>query len=392
MGRHRRRIPIRNWRVTLGAGVALMVVSGTMLMLAGGATAAGGMSQLELAQTTQQNCQILLARATGTAQRNRAQNCINDQQVIINALTTSPSPSPSASASASPSPSPSASSSPSPTPSTTPPTTPPPGPMANCMGTTPSVIDQARLAVCGYPTLFTTGTPPATVLAAYQGPTTITTAGTVIDGKRIPCGITIDGANVIIRNSLVTGTCFWGVYVGNGSLTISDTEINCVDATGTGLWGPNFVGTRLYIHDCENALEINDNSQIVDSYLVAREATSAGHGDDIQSQDGNNVTIRHNTFAGLNPITSSIITNPTLNNGWLIENNFLTAGAYTLYCPEQGTGFTVRNNRFMPARPQGATQPYDQRLAAYGLTHACNHPGITWTGNYRDDTLTTVGP
>jgi hypothetical protein len=197
----------------------------------------------------------------------------------------------------------------------------------------------------------------------------------------------IRAANVTIRNSLVIGTCFWGIQVESGSLTINDSEINCVNATGTGLWGANFKGTRLYIHDCENALEINANSQIIDSYLSSREATSAGHGDDIQSQGGNNVVIRHNTFAGLNPITSSIITNPTQNNGWLIENNFLSAGAYTLYCPENGTNFTVRNNRFYGPPGNYTSDPH---RPAYGFTDACNHAGIIWVGNYRDNNLVAV--
>lgn len=244
---------------------------------------------------------------------------------------------------------------------------------------------------CGYPTRASTGVPPATVLSAYQGPMDVVTATTVIDGKRIPCGMNIRAANVVIRNSLVTGTGFWCIQVYSGSLTIQDSEITCTNGSGTGLMGPNFKATRLYIHDCENALEINANSSVVDSYLSAREGNSNAHGDDIQSQGGNNVLIRHNTFAGLNPITSSIITNPTANNGWTVEDNAMSAGAYTFYCPEQGTNFTVRNNRFMTYRlpPIGTGKLLykdlgDDRAPAYGHTDACAHSGITWTGNIDD--------
>lgn len=308
-----------------------------------------------------------------------------------------PSPSPSASASPSPEPSPSVSPSASPTPPPSPspsPTTPSPSPtqtgtLKNCFGdvkNSSGPIDQGRLGQCGYPTLFTTGIPPATVITAYQGPMNVTTSTTVIDGKRIPCGMDIHATNVVIRNSLITGTGFWCIQVyGNGSLTIQDSEINCTNGSGTGLWGPNFKATRLYIHDCENALEINANSQLVDSYLVAREGNSNAHGDDIQSQGGNNVTIRHNTFAGLNPITSSIITNPTANNSWLVELNFFSAGAYTLYCPEQGINFIVRNNRFYWPVGGYASDPH---RPAYGLYDACvGNPGVTLTGNFRDSDL-----
>ena len=94
--------------------------------------------------------------------------------------------------------------------------------------------------------------------------------------------------------------------------------------------------------------------------------------------------IRHNTFAGTNPITSSIITNPTQNHRWLIVDNLLSAGAFSVYCPEQGTGFVVRQNRFYPAK---TGSPHS---ASFGLTDACGHSGITWFGNYRDDNLSTV--
>lgn len=257
------------------------------------------------------------------------------------------------------------------------------------------------MAACGYPTLDTTG--PHVVLTSYTGPSTITVNGTVIDGKVMGC-IEIKASNVVIKNSLINGPCFFGVTVTTGSVTVQDTEINCTDGHGTGLDGANFTAARLYIHDCENGAEINDNSSIVDSYIVSREATTAGHGDGIQSQSGTNVTIRHNVFASLNPVTSSIITNPTANNNWLIEDNFLSAGAFTLYCPEQGTNFTVRNNRFYPWRAaDNVTKLYlgedqngvplpgsDLHAAAFGLSDACNHAGITWTGNYLDRDLSTV--
>jgi hypothetical protein len=269
------------------------------------------------------------------------------------------------------------------------------------MGTTPSVINQARLAACGYPTIGTTGVPANVVLATYTGSLSITTPGTVIDGKAINGCLRIATTGVVIRNSKITclaGGWFGGIYGDDAPATgtplrIERVEITCVDGHRNGVWAHNFIATGLYIHDCENGFEVNSNSTIQDSYIAAREGDSSAHGDDIQSQGGSNVVIRHNTFGGLNPITSSIITNPTQNSHWLIENNFLSAGAFTLYCPEDPSqgDFVVRNNRFMPARPSGATQPYDQRLGAYGLTDACNDSRITWTGNFRDNNLSVVG-
>lgn len=291
------------------------------------------------------------------------------------APTTSPSPSPSVSPSPTISPSPSPTVSPSPSPTAT-------GLLTGCFD---------RLAACGYPTVSSTGVPAGIVLAKSTGNVTVSTAGAVIQNREITGCIDVNAPNVTIRNVLlhITSNCWFGINTeeAGGPTTVVDTEASCTlgDAHGYALIGPNFHATRFRSVNCENALEINAGSSVVDSYLSSSEdGPGSPHGDDIQSQGGNGVLIQHNTFAGVNPITSSIITNPTANNGWTIENNFLSSGAFTLYCPEQGTNFVVRNNRFYPAK---TGSPHS---AAYGLTDACNHAGITWSGNYRDDNLSAV--
>jgi hypothetical protein len=276
---------------------------------------------------------------------------------------------------------------PSPTPSPT-------GLLRNCFGdvkNSQGVIDQARLAACGYPTLASTGVPAGTVLTAYTGSLTISAAGTVIDGKAIPNCLNVTAVNVTIRNSRITCTSgLAGVYGDNApsaaNLRIERVEINCVTGQRHGVWvhGATIVGA--YIHDCENAGEINANTVVRDSYLASRE-TGAGHADDLQSQGGSDVIIDHNTFAGLNPITSSIITNPTGNSRWAIIGNFFSAGAFTLYCAENASGaWVVRDNRFYG--PVGNWQS-DPHRPAYGFTDGCSGVG-TWLNNYRDDSLQSV--
>ncbi|MBO0869242.1 MAG: hypothetical protein J2P15_11795, partial [Micromonosporaceae bacterium] len=287
-----------------------------------------------------------------------------------------------------PTPSPSPSSpGPSPTPSPTgtapsPSGSPPVSPVPSAHG---CATDPGR---CGYPTTATTGVPAGKALTVVNGGTTIATNGAVIQGEEIHGCVDVRAANVTIRNTRIVGPCAYGVstYSASGTTTIDHVEITCVDGRGTGIAGPDFAATAVYVHDCENGLEINNNSSITDSVISAREGTSSAHGDGIQSQDGNNVVIRHNTLLETNPVTSAIITNPTLNNDWLVEQNFLGGGAYTFYCPEQGTGFVVRDNRFAPAKSGSAYS------AEYGLTDACNHAGITWTGNYLDTDGSRVGP
>jgi hypothetical protein len=290
------------------------------------------------------------------------------------------------------------STSPTTSPTTTPTTTPKPSASPSGGGssggsTSPSTNPSQRGCAtnpgsCGYPTTATAGVPAGTALTVVNGDDIIKTNGAVVDGKEIHGCVDVRASNVTIRNSRIIGPCDYGVstYSAGGTTVLDHVEINCTTGTGTGLAGPNFAAHAVYIHDCENGLEINDGSSLVDSVISAREGTSSAHGDGIQSQGGNNVVIRHNTLLETNPVTSAIITNPTLNNGWLIEDNFMGGGAYTLYCPEQGTNFVVRNNRFVPAKLSSLYS------AAFGLTDACDHSGITWTGNYRDSDGSTVAP
>src|SRR5512147_2235274 len=98
---HRRSRQTRPLAVAASLLAALVLVIGAVSLSP--ATADTAMSPLELAQVTQNNCQVLLAHATTSAAKTRARQCIADQQVIIDALSGSPTPSPSATQSASPS-------------------------------------------------------------------------------------------------------------------------------------------------------------------------------------------------------------------------------------------------------------------------------------------------
>lgn len=226
--------------------------------------------------------------------------------------------------------------------------------------------------------------PAGTNLTAYTGSTTIRSA-TVIDGKTIGC-LNITGGAVTIRNSRIT--CNGGVALeiqGTAVVAIENTEINCVVGTGTGIdRSPNgsFTGRGLYIHECENGLHMESNTAIVDSYIAVRTIGGA-HSDGIQGVSGSNVVIRHNTIH--NPDmggTSSIIFAGQAMPGLVVENNLLSGGTYTVYCPPGGSGIVYSGNRF--AGPILREQP--GLGPDYGFTDGCNRAGIAWTGNVRDDT------
>jgi hypothetical protein len=379
---------------------------------AGASGADAGLAGLELARVQQANCQVLLAGATSSGQRNRANACIADQQVIIDRLTA---------ASASPSSSPSATQAPSSSPSTSTPQSPSPSPTSSLVPTSSSPVPTpsptltgppalqtncwAQLAACGYPDRATTGRHLTGGFAATtSGDLHIFTAGTVIDNRLHTGAIYVHAANVTIRNSVInlTSTVPWGINTeavpASGPTIIVDTDVTCAagQAHGVGaITGPNFRATRIWSVNCENALEMGNNSQVVDSYLRGSEnGPGDPHGDGIQAQSGSNIVIRHNTLLQGNPMTSAIITNPTLNSHWLVENNIMGGGAYTFYCPEdpaQGD-FVVRNNRFYPYKNATGQKLYelgDNHAPAYGQTDECSDSRITWTGNI-DEYLRTV--
>ena len=97
----------------------------------------------------------------------------------------------------------------------------------------------------GFPDATTTGVPARTVLTAYTGPTTITKAGTVIEGKIIDGGLVINAPNVTIINCVVKNGYWWGIDGEHGGSTL--VVQNC-DIIGTGIEGNSgILGTGKFI-------------------------------------------------------------------------------------------------------------------------------------------------
>jgi hypothetical protein len=63
-----------------------------------------------------------------------------------------------------------------------------------------------------------------------------------------------------------------------------------------------------------------------------------------------------------------------------VADNLFAAGAYTIYCPDAAGTVSFTGNRF----------GVSSHGPAYGFTNGCDASGITWSGNYRDDTLAAV--
>jgi hypothetical protein len=366
--------------VVVSALAALVLVTGAIALSP--ATAESGLSPLELAQVTQANCQVLLAHATTSAARTRARACIADQQVIITALSGSPSPTPSATQSPSPSPSPTVQPSPTvtPTATTAPPTTPPattPPPSPSPTGTQTNCV--ANPGACGYPDALSTG--PAGALTVSTR-TQYATAGETIVNTEIRGCVEVRAANVTFRNAAFIGSCFWTVRVYSGSVTIEDAEISCQDTPGssgfvnTSSSGGTAVLRRVDIHDCENGLSVPGNTTVADSWIHSLYDQGSAHTDGSQFDQGaSNIRYEHNTIDARGNTTSAIIMwdeGDPQNANVTIVNNLMAGGSFTLYCGRSGTAVNVAitNNRFGPF--------------TFGYANACNSGGEVWSGNVRD--------
>ena len=80
-------------------------------------------------------------------------------------------------------------------------------------------------ALFGMPDATTTGVPAGTTLTAYTGPMTITTPGTVIEGKIINGTLRVTAANVTIKNCVIQNYGFWGIDAeGAANITVQNCD------------------------------------------------------------------------------------------------------------------------------------------------------------------------
>ena len=120
-----------------------------------------------------------------------------------------------------------------------------------------------RSTPTGFPDASNTGVPAGTTLTAYTGPSNITTANTVIDGKNIGC-IQVTAPGVVIRNSNISCSGGYAVYVDDRTstqtlVTIEDSEIDCRTRPGTAVGEADVTVPPVNIHGCENGFDANQN-------------------------------------------------------------------------------------------------------------------------------------
>lgn len=271
------------------------------------------------------------------------------------------------------------------------------GPATRAQADPPYLLDcMPQLVTCGYPTNLSAGLDdPGALTPDTQEPLYTSADNQVIEDLDLTGCIVVQHANVTIHNVTIHGDCFYGVFIDTGgSATITDSEIAC-NGQNSGMGFGHFTATRVYVHDCENAAVVDNDVTIQDSVLVARETYLGSHGDVIQFFSGSGVVIDHNLLAGVRPTTSAIIADGGGVDDVAITDNFLTGGAYTLYCPTTTVSdWTVTGNRFYPVGEDTNTglgvTSMDLRAPAFGITNQCDTTGITWSDNRSDFDGATV--
>jgi hypothetical protein len=200
----------------------------------------------------------------------------------------------------------------------------------------------------------------------------------------------IDADNVTIRNFRINTGASYGVQIvpGHSGIVLEDGEI--LNIGSAGVYGAGFTARRLYIHDSQgDGMKVGGSGgpTLVEYSFIEKLGRKAGsHADGNQTRGGSNITFRYNNIYMPYPGTPDYPGAPYKSNAafmlqleisnFVIENNWLTGGNYTIYCPSGG-GVSVRNNIF--GRDNGGWPTKEERR----INARCKGE---WTGNTWEDT------
>jgi Ca2+-binding RTX toxin-like protein len=244
----------------------------------------------------------------------------------------------------------------------------------------------------GFPTAETTGVPAGTTLTTYTGPMTITTDGTVIDGKIINGTLVIEADNVVIKNSKIIFNSMWGIDAEDArNVTIQDNDIVGPGSSGDSNSGILGSGTFLRndISKVENGITLVDGSSTVKGNYIhdLQDGAKDPHYDGISAQGGQNgVLIEDNTIISRD--TSNVfikndfgpISNVTVNHNYMagsagyniyvdgrasgglitgvkITNNYLEKGYYGYYSVDKSSPIISGNVEYKSGQNPPTTSP-----------------------------------
>jgi hypothetical protein len=213
--------------------------------------------------------------------------------------------------------------------------------------------------------------------------------GTVIDGADIPCEILIKASDVTIRRSrLVLNLNRVGITTADNvhNVLIEDTEIVGAPLCDVAIGYQGWTGRRLNVHGCGDGVRLEGDNLLEDSWIhdywdgfFEGRQVDLPHHDGVQTTSGSNVTVRHNRIDNPHSQNSCIFIGGEAGapSNWLVEDNLLNGGNWTITLDPKGTNRVFRNNTFT-------------RTHVFGPANLAGE--FTWEGNhYIDGTPIVVG-
>lgn len=160
--------------------------------------------------------------------------------------------------------------------------------------------------------------------------------------------VRITAANVVFRNNKVTCANGWAITAKSlGGVVIEDVDVSCGNTLGKGIVGEGFTVRRADVSGCEDAVYIDRNANVLDSYL--HDLYGGGtdpHNDVVQvSNGGDNVIVRGNFLSNrTSRATSGYMGDGPGMDNIVIDRNFIEAGGYVIYCSASGVNNVISNN------------------------------------------------
>jgi len=221
----------------------------------------------------------------------------------------------------------------------------------------------------GQPGPTNTGVPAGVQLTVHVGDVTITKAGTVLSGLDIHGTVSIQAANVTIKNSIIRGgaapTHNHCILMATDSrvsnFLIQDSELypTNVNVYQNDFCGSHFTANRINSHAGVDTADINGSSATIENswlhsatrYAIdPNKGGGASHSDAIQVTAGSGIRIVNDTITGANNSAIQITQDAGAVGNIQITGNWMSGGTCSVHVddkPKSGlSGLTMTNNVF----------------------------------------------
>jgi hypothetical protein len=204
----------------------------------------------------------------------------------------------------------------------------------------------------GRPGPANTGVPAGTPLTVVNGDVTVTTNGTVIDGKDIKGALIIRASNVTVTRSLIEGSAASDsvVVAGGSGILLQDDEVAVTHPTVShdAMSVHNATLNRLNIHGGVDGMKLGSNSTVENcwihglNYFASDPAQHGGptHNDAIQIMSGTDIHLTGNYLQATASNNSALqVTQDTGTvSGLFVSGNWADGGGCTFNFSGHGPG------------------------------------------------------